>query len=351
QDQGGDRESDINGFEIKLGITQPIDVSGRFGLRERREILSCELRRANLERDQNNLLAEAETTYWSAVIAAENVALQRDVLQRRMENKRIANEKYRMKIAPKLDPIRAEAQVMAAKALVAEAEAERLDMLAAMASLTGGIEAEPTEKSVAALSPDTYQPSDISTDKNPEVYAGHLAVELAAIEKKLAAKENTPSVEASVNWIPFASSSSGSPERGEMEASIRFDIPLLDGGAAKNKISSAETLAESAAASLRHIENRARYEAATAKNAWNRAVALERAKRSEMEMSNEELRITELMYREGMGAQIDLINAEIENHKVSAEYLDAVKNMYISMIQIRRINGDYAEKWPLPWEM
>jgi outer membrane protein TolC len=123
-----------------------------------------------------------------------------------------------------------------------------------------------------------------------------------------------------------------------MDASIRLNIPLRDGGAAKNKFLSAKASVESAEASLAYIET------VTAKNGWNRSVALERAERSEMEMSNEELRVTELMYREGMGAQIDLINAQIENQRVRAEYLNAVKNIYVSMIQLKKATGDYAEK-------
>jgi outer membrane protein TolC len=50
------------------------------------------------------------------------------------------------------------------------------------------------------------------------------------------------------------------------------------------------------------------------------------------------------MYREGMGAQIDLINAHIENQRVRTEYLDAVKNMRDSMIQLKKATGYYVWK-------
>jgi outer membrane protein TolC len=208
--QSGGEESDTGGFEIRLGVTQPIDVSGKFGLRERREIISLELRRANLENTVNSLLAEAETAYWSAVIAGENVSLQRDVLRRRTENKRITDEKYRMKTVPRLDTIRAESLVIAAEALVAQAETERLDMLALMASLAGQ-ETEPTEMSAAP--PSNLGPlaeSGASIDRRPDMKAGKLAVELAVIEKELAAIENAPAMEASVSWVPFSAPSQSS---------------------------------------------------------------------------------------------------------------------------------------------
>jgi multidrug efflux system outer membrane protein len=345
QRQDENRESDIGGFEIRLGVTQPIDIAGQFSLRERYEILSCELRRANLENRINNSLAEASEAYWSAVIAAENIALQTDVLRRRVENKKITDEKYRMKYVPKLDVIRAEALVSAAESLVAQAEAERLDILALMASLAGGREVEPAGISAAAQSLELRPADCTSIDNRPDVRAGCLSVELAAIARELSGGKNAPTLEASANWVLLSEPShSSSPQMGELEASLRLIIPILDGGAAKNEMLSAKKLVESAEASLRHIENAARREAVTARNGWNRSVALERAKRSEMELSNEELRITELMYREGMGAQIDLINAEIENHEVRTEYLDAVRSMYLSMIQIERAAGGYAKR-------
>ncbi|MBQ7217642.1 MAG: TolC family protein, partial [Synergistaceae bacterium] len=60
------------------------------------------------------------------------------------------------------------------------------------------------------------------------------------------------------------------------------------------------------------------------------------------ERSEEELRITELMYAEGMGAQIDLINAQTAYQAVRTEYLDAIRGMYVARVALRQALGEYA---------
>ncbi len=77
-------------------------------------------------------------------------------------------------------------------------------------------------------------------------------------------------------------------------------------------------------------------------NNWRNAAASEQDKQRQVERSEEELRITELMYSEGMGAQIDLINAQTAYQAVRTEYLDAIRGMYVALVALRQAIGDYA---------
>jgi outer membrane protein TolC len=345
-ERDGIRDANIGGFEIKIEIVQPIDISGKFGLKERQAALSVEMRHAGMEDAVNSLLADAEERYWSAVFAEENIALQRDVLRRRLEGKRITERKYDLALVPRLDVIRADALVIGAEALTAQAETERLNILAEMALMAGGRVVEPMETlSVPSLSEDDSA-IDTSIEFRPDVRAAKLALREASITRDLAAHEMSPSLEASASWAPYAEpSGSSSPQGGEIEMSLRLSIPILDGELSKLHKYSATARIQSAEASLKHIRGVAAVEITAARNNRDLAVVTELAKRSEAERSNEELRITELMYREGMGAQIDLINAHVENQRSRTEYLEAVKNMHVSSVRLRKAAGDYAAKF------
>lgn len=342
----GVRESDIGGFEIKLEIIQPIDISGRFGIEERQALLSVEMKRVELEDAVNSLLADAEESYWSAIFAIENTALQEAVLQRRMENRRITEGKYDRELVPRLDVIRADALVIEAEAFVAQAEAERLNILAEMASLAGGRRIQP----IGTLSVPSFQEDDSDDalfERRPDVKAARLSLLSARTAKDLAAREMSPTLEASASWTPYSDpSGSGSPQRGEIETSLRLSIPILDGRSAEFHRSHASALIQSTEASLRHVQETAVKEIEIARNNRDLAIAVERAKKSEMEKTDEELRITELMYMEGMGAQTDLINAQIENRRVRTEYLRAVKDLHVSAARLRKAVGGYAAKFP-----
>jgi outer membrane protein TolC len=346
-EQGGEREDDIGGIEINLGVVQPIDISGKFGLEERQAVLSLEMRRVEMEGAVNGLLADAEERYWSAIFAAENTALQKDILRQREENRRIAEWRCDLDLAPRLDVIRADALVSASEAVVAQAEAELLNILAEMASMTGGRAVEP----VGSLPYQQYYEEDSGFDadleRRPDVRAAVLSLRDAATARDLAAREMSPTLEASASWIPYSDTSgSGSSQTGEVEASLRLNIPILDGGAAKSSASAAAARIQSAEARLKHIRETAGMEIAVARNNRNLAVVTERAKRSEVEKSNEELRVTELMYREGLGAQIDLINAHMENQRARSEHLTAVRDICVSAARLRRAAGDYAARFP-----
>ena len=157
------------------------------------------------------------------------------------------------------------------------------------------------------------------------------------------AKGMAPTLDASVNWVPFSDpSSSSNPQKGEVQFALQLCIPVTDGGKTKYETLNAGDLVQAAEAVVRHIEDAAGKELALAQNRWKKATAIERDKKREVERSNEELAITEMMYREGLGAQIDLLNAQTDNQQVRTEHLQAVLELYGAIVDIKRAMGTYT---------
>jgi outer membrane protein TolC len=123
---------------------------------------------------------------------------------------------------------------------------------------------------------------------------------------------------------------------------LSLNIPLVDGNATKYGALNMDRLAQAAEASLSSVEIATEVDLKVARNNWEKAAALEQDKKRQVERSDEELRITELMYNEGMGAQIDLINAQTENQRVRTDYLNAIQGMYIAIVDLRKAVGDYS---------
>ncbi|MDY6401437.1 MAG: TolC family protein, partial [Synergistales bacterium] len=120
------------------------------------------------------------------------------------------------------------------------------------------------------------------------------------------------------------------------------NLPITDGNTTKYKVLNTDRLIQAAEANLRSLEESTRRDIAVAMNNWKNAAAAEQDKKIQVERSEEELKITELMYSEGMGAQIDLINAQTAYQAVKTEYLDAVKDMYVALVALRKAIGDYS---------
>ncbi|MDR1979710.1 MAG: TolC family protein [Synergistaceae bacterium] len=330
-------------YNTSLSLTHRIDISGTYTLDERQQILSYESQRANFDGNVNTLVATAEENYWSAVLARENIALQKDVLRQRQENNRVTEEKYKQQLVPKLDLIRSEAQVVAAESLVTEAEALYRNLLAAMENLTGGVEVVPVEEPLFVPTFDVSASLEKALLFRPDVRAARLALERSKVLKKLTAKGMSPTLTGAIRWTPWADPwNSSTPQDGELGASLTLNIPLVDGNATKYGVLNTDRLVQAAEASLRSVENSTNVDLKVARNNWEKAAALEQDKKRQVERSDEELRITELMYNEGMGAQIDLINAQTENQRVRTDYLNAIQGMYVALVDLRKAVGDYS---------
>jgi outer membrane protein TolC len=338
-------------YNTSLALSHRFDIAGQYTLDEQQLILSYEAQRAAFDGSVNSLFATAEETYWAAVLARENIALQRDVLSQRLENNRVTEEKYKQQLVPKLDLIRSEAQVVAAESLVTEAEASYRTRLATLTALTGGTEVVPIEEPLAV--PDFSV--DVSLEKallaHPDVRSARLSLERSKLLKKLASKGLSPTLTGAIRWTPWSDPwNSSTPQKGELGASLTLNIPIVDGNETRYRTLNTDRLSQSAEASLRSIENMTNLDLTIALNSWDMAAALEIAKKRQVERSDEELRITELMYHEGMGAQIDLINAQTENQQVRTDYLDAIRGMYIALVQLRKAVGDYAPDEDGSWK-
>lgn len=343
QSQGMVSESDVWVGNLGLRLTQRIDISGSYKLNEKQNILGYEVSRANFDSTVNTLIAAAEETWWSAVLARENTKLQNEILLQRSENHRVTMEKYNQELVPRLDIVRSEAQVVEAETLVKNAETAYLNLLAELSYMAGGLDVEPVDEELRVPGFDITLDYEKALEIRPDVRAARMNLERAVTVKKLAAKGLSPTLDFGFQWTPWADpETAATPNSKQAGASLTLTVPIYDGKQTKYRVLNTDRLIQAAEANLEALKESTRRDIAVAMNNWRNASASEQDKQRQVERSEEELRITELMYAEGMGAQIDLINAQTAYQAVRTEYLDAVKNMYVALVALRRAIGDYS---------
>ena len=337
--------SDYNVFAETTGVrlTHRIDISGSYGLNEKQNILGYEVARANFDSNVNTLIASAEQTWWSAVLARENMKLQREILLQRSENHRVTVEKYNQELVPRLDIVRSEAQVVEAEATAKTAETTYLNLLAELSLMAGGLDVEPVDEELQVPEFDVNVNFDEALEYRPDVRAARLSLERAKIVKKLTAKGMSPTLDFGFQITPWAEPDiAATPNSNQAGASLTLTVPIYDGKQTKYKTMNTDRLIQAAEANLNALKESTRRDITVAMNNWRNASASEQDKQRQVERSEEELRITELMYAEGMGAQIDLINAQTAYQAVRTEYLDAIKGMYVALVTLRKALGAYS---------
>ena len=340
---GQEDESNVFTGNAALTVTHRIDLSGRYSLDERQRILGYEISRAQFDDTLNGLVATAEEVWWSAVLARANLRLQREVLAQRAEDHRVTLEKYRQELVPRLDVVRSEAQVVQAESAVKEAETAWDNLLAELSYIAGGLDVVPVDEGLRVPAFDVAMSYEDALLHRPDMRSARLAVERAKLVKKLVSRGMSPTLDVGAQWTAWASpENAATPQGGEAGASLTLNIPIADGHQTKYGTLNADRLLQAAEARLEQVQELTRRDLTVALNDWKNAAAMEVDRKRQVERAEEELRITELMYTEGMGAQIDLINAQTSYRAVSTEYLAAVREMYVALVSMRKAMGDYS---------
>mgnify|MGYP002624241427 CR=1 FL=1 len=336
---------------IGITLTKRIDISNSFTLDQQQNILGYEISRAQFDNALNDLIATAEETWWGAVLARENVKLQREILLQRSENHRVTVEKFNQELVPRLDVVRSEAQVVEAEATAKTAETTYQNLLANLSFLAGGLDVEPEEEELRVPEFDIELNQEDALNFRPDVRAAKLTLERAKIAKKLNAKGLSPTLDFAFTGYPWSDpKTSTTPNGQQVMGNLSLNFPLFNGRQTKYKVLNSDRLIQSAEANLKYLQETTKRDIIVALNNWKEAASSEHDKKRQVERSEEELRITELMYAEGMGAQIDLINAQTAYQSVRTEYLDAVKNMYVALVDLRKAIGDYSPDENGDWD-
>ena len=343
QGTGDSSQENVFAGNIGLRLTQRIDISGSYRLDEQQNIMGYEVIRANFDNNVNNLIASAAETWWLAVLARENMKLQHEILLQRSENHRVTVEKYNQELVPKLDIVRSEAQVVAAETLEKNAETTYLNLIAELSLMAGGLDVEPVDEELKVPEFNVALNFEDALQYRPDVRAARLTLERARLVKRLTAKGLSPTLDFAFQFTPWSDPEGyATPNNQQAGASLVFNVPITDGKATKYKVFNADRLIQAAESSLEALKEQTRRDITVAMNNWRNASAAEHDKQRQVERAEEELRITELMYSEGMGAQIDLINAQTAYQTVRTEYLEAVKEMYVALVAMRKAVGDYS---------
>ena len=336
-------ENHVFAGSLSAMLTQRIDISGSYTLDEQQNILGYEVTRANFDNTINTMIAAAEETWWSAVLARENMKLQKEILLQRSENHRVTVEKFNQELVPRLDIVRSEAQVVEAETLAKTAETAYMNLLAELSLMAGGLDVEPVDEELRVPEFDVALNYEEALEYRPDVRAARLNLERSKLVKELASKGMKPTLNFGFQWTAWADpESSVTPNSNQAGASLTLSLPIYDGKATKYRVMNTDRLIQAAESNLEALREQTRRDITVAMNNWRNAAAAEQDKKRQVERSEEELRITELMYSEGMGAQIDLINAQTAYQSVRTEYLDAVKNMYVALVALRKAIGDYS---------
>ena len=330
---------------LSAGLRGGIDVSGVYGPQEQSVIYGYRIQAERYADLFNTVLGLAEEVFWRARMAHENTLLYEKILQERQETLRVTREKFKQDLIPRLDLIRAEARVEESRSFLTQARANYKDLVAQMMNLTGGKEVEPLYVSLEVKALPSPEDFEVICEKRPDIQALELAVEKAEVDRLLASKGLTPTLDAFLGWTIATDGDFVNPPENELLLSLNLNVPVTDGNETKNRVREKEALIMASQKELMAKKDEALEEVTRAHNRLENALALITTREKEASLADEELRITTLLYQEGLGSQLDLLNAQTAQARASTDLLDAMKELHLALVDIRKTCGSYAAEY------
>jgi outer membrane protein TolC len=335
----GDRQMD-------LSLSHRLNLSGSYGLQERDLLLAVEMLRTQYADAVNERLALAASAYRQAVMAAlYREAMERIVVQRN-ESLLVTKEKFDKEMVSLLELLRAQSQVDDGETLLLQARRNYEQQLVEMSALAGGTRIDPN------IVPPDPKGLELSVDatkaweSRPDVAALLLSKERALVQRSLAAKGLSPFIDISVGvrvaqnfTSPFAED-----RVGEVFVRAALTVPLADGGKTANNTAAAGMMLRKVEYEIGSKRDSIQREVDLVKERWSRALEIAAIRRRQAERTDKELEIAELMYREGLGSQLDLIGAQEAFQKSRSELIAALQELWLILAEADRVMGRWVRR-------
>jgi outer membrane protein len=326
---------------LSLSLGKRLDLWGGDELAIRQAELSARIQEARLGELAASLMREAETAYWNAAAGKSAVSLYSSLLAQREEDLRVARLRFEQGTAAKLDVFRAEVQVEKTRAAKTEEEAGLRDALSLMARLAGGALVEPSEMP-APFEMDLVADLDAAWKARPDARRADLERAAAGVATRIASMGMHPTVDASLVSTLLSDSETAIPPESDILFSVKVELPLYDGGQTRADKASKRLLEKASELDGMTLRTVIAAEMDLAASRFEKARALEISRRKEAELASEELRITRLRYRTGVGSQLELLDAQVREQAARTAYLDALREMAVSRAQFRYALGLYG---------
>lgn len=340
-----------NGYLLQLGVTQPLYTGGRVGesvTAAEAAASAAEAQRAATEVELTAAVAHAHDDALFARALREVAGSGANVLH---DAVRVALEHYDAGTVSRLDVLRAETRLSAAEAGVREAvDAERsaLEGLAVSVGLDP-TEARPVRGDLVLDESITEAPpvralADMDTEP-PLVEALRQGAAAYEAQARAAAAVRRPTLSLYASALTTRPELVTGRERWAAEwlAGLFVTWPFLDSGASGGESRAARAAAERATAQADQAVLRVKVEARSHYRKLIRAARDAAAGRETVTRAERALEIAQDRYRDGIGIQLEVLEAEADLRSARSDLLRAVHAHRSALIELKRVAGLAAD--------
>jgi outer membrane protein len=174
--------------------------------------------------------------------------------------------------------------------------------------------------------------------RRPEISASRSAVQMAQDSVRAARAGTLPTVALLVQNASLTPNFENIPQP-QLSETLSVTWKLFDGGLTHGKVAEASADVEKAGINLQQLENGVDLEVRRAYFNYTAAQARLAAARSGQSSADENLRVTRIRYRVGVGTSLELSDALLADTQAQTQYVSAQANLRIALVTLQRAAG------------
>ena len=291
--------------------------------------------RADVINDTTDAYFQLIQTRKAATIADQGVGVAQDDLK-------TAKELFDAGTAARADVLREEVTLSDAQLLQVQADN---DAALANASLANLLNVDLGSTIDADESLDVSAPhfdlSEVLSDahvRRPEIASSRSAVEIAEDTVKAARAGTLPTIALQVSNAGLTPNFENIPQP-QLSETLSVTWKLFDGGMTHGKVAEASADVEKAKINLQQLENGVDLEVRRAYLNYVAAQARLTAARSGQTSADENLRVTRIRYRAGVGTSLELSDALLADTQAQTQYVSAQAQLRVALVTLQRAAG------------
>jgi outer membrane protein len=291
--------------------------------------------RANVISDTTDAYFQLIQTRKAAAIADQGVGVAQDDLK-------TADELFDAGTAARADVLREQVTLSDAQLTQVQADNDAALANADLANLLdvdlgSTIDANETLE-IAAPHFDLNEVLSDAHARRPEIASSRSAVEIAEDTVRAARSGTLPTIALQVQNASLTPNFENIPQP-QLSETLSVTWKLFDGGLTHGKVAEASADVDKAKINLQQLENGVDLEVRRAYLNYVAAQARLTAARSGQTSANENLRVTRIRFRAGVGTSLELSDALLADTEAQTQYVSAQANLRVALVTLQRAAG------------
>ncbi len=336
--------SETDTYEANVTVSQSVYQGGKLRAYRNQAELAVGIADSTVADVAERVIYEVYKRFYNVLLLRENVDTAEDALSYAENYYRELEKRFEVGLVTGLEVTRAEKLLVTSRKDLVTArnnlQITRVNLFEILRSSEETFSSIEGTLDYSPFSGDSRDSLKKALEKRPDLASLRDQVKVQEQDITIAESSLKPNVDLSAAWEysdPAKGSSNG--EKDTWSARLNVKFPIFDSGITRGKVIQEEATLEQAKESVVKLEESVKAEIANAYLALDTSANSVTDAMKNLELARESLRLAEVGYREGVGIQLDVLNARAELTDARRLYSLSVRDYNLALANLRRAEG------------